>query len=137
MATKRLVSLRNNEAIVKIEGAAGAVTIDLDVDLLGGGEVLDGATQSVNIVGITWTSTVGTATIARNAIVVASTPAGSGSLGQLQNFFEDGGKTHDIVVTTAGGEVQLWIKLHKVGGYKTKFEPEQFGSYDNPAASGS
>lgn len=135
--TKRVVSVRNNEALVKIEGAAGAVTIDLDVDLLGAGEELNGGTQTVNIVGITWMSTVGTATISRNSIVVASTPAGAGSLGQLQNFFENGGNTSDIVVTTTGGEVQLWIKVHKIGGYKTKFQPEQFGSYDNPTTAAS
>lgn len=138
MATKRVYSLRNNEAKVKIEGAAGPITIALATDLLGAGEVLDGSgIQNVSITGIAWTSTGGTSTISRNGIVVASTPASAGSLGQLQNFFEDGGKTFDLVVTTSGGEVQIWLTLHKITGYKTKFEPEQFGSYDNPAAAGS
>jgi hypothetical protein len=133
MATKRLISLRNNEALVKIEGAAGAVTIGLATDLLGAAEVLDGGTQTVTLAGIRWTSVTGTATIVRNGVTIASIAAGSvGNF--MENFYDDGGKTNDIVVTTVTGEVQIWLKLHKVGGYKTMIQPEQFGSYDNPAS---
>lgn len=137
MAAKRLISLRNNEAVVKIEGAAGAVTIGLATDLLGAGEVLDGSgVQNVTITGLRWTSITGTATIVRNGVTIAS--IGAGTAGNFyETFYDDGGKTFDIVVTSTTGEVQIWMKLHKTSGYKPKFEPEQFGSYDNPAASGS
>lgn len=134
MATKRVYSLKNNEALVKIEGAVGAVTIDLDVDLLGAGEALNGGTQTVVITGITWTGTTGTATIARNGVTVIAVPgANPGTLGLNERFYEDGGKTFDIVVTTATTEMQVWLRLSKISGYRPKFEPEQFGSYDNPA----
>jgi len=132
---KRIISLRNNEALIKIEGAAGANTIDLDVDLLGAWEVLDGATQTVNIVGITWTTTTGTATIVRNGVTIATCAGPTGSLTPNAGFHMDnGGNTNDIVITTAAAEVQIWIKVHKVGGYKTKIQPEQYGSYDDPTS---
>jgi len=135
MATKRVISLRNNEVLVKIEGAAGAVTIDLDVDLLGAHEVLDGQTVTVNIAGIVWTTTTGTATIVRNAVQVMSCAGPTGSLGPNNGFqLENGGNTNDIVITTATAEVQIWLKLHKVKGFQTKYQSEQYGSYDDPTS---
>ena len=131
---KRVISLRNNEALVKIEGAAGANTIDLDVDLLGAWEVVDG-TPTVNIVGIVWTTTTGTATIVRNGVTIAVCAGSTGSLTPNNGFhLDNGGNTNDIVVTSATAEVQIWLKLHKVAGYKTKYQPEQFGSYDDPTS---
>jgi hypothetical protein len=134
---KRIIRLTNNEALIKIEGAAGTNTISLATDLLGAGEALDGGTQTATITNVTWTTNGGTFTIVRNGVTLVSSSAPVGHLGPQQNFFDDGGKTSDIVVTSATAEVQVWIRVHKVGGFKTKFEPEQFGSYDNPAASGS
>jgi hypothetical protein len=130
---KRIISLRNNEALVKIEGAAGANTIALATDLLGAHEVLNGVTPAVNFAGMTWTSVDGTAIIERGGVVIAST-SGCGSLGPNEGFHMDnGGNTTDVVVTTTG-EVQIWIKLHKIAGYQTKIQPEQYGSYDDPTS---
>lgn len=129
---KRVISLRNNEAIIKIEGAVGATTIALATDLLGANEVLDGNTPIVNIAGIIWTGTTGTATIVRNNVTIAAL-SGNGALTSQQGFQGDnGGNTFDLVITTAATEFQVWIKLHKIQGYQTKIQPEQYGSYDNP-----
>jgi hypothetical protein len=134
---KRIIFLRNNEALVKIEGAIGANTIDIDVDLLGANEVLNGQTVTVNITAVSWSGLpTGTFTISRGgANLVAG--SGSGSLGSPSSFFENGSNTIDITVTTATAEMQVWIRLHKVSGFGTKIEPEQFGSYDNITTAGS
>lgn len=133
---KRIISLRNNEALIKIEGAVGANTIALATDLLGAWEVLAGTpTPTVNIVGIMWTSSGGgTATIARNSVNIVSCVGGYGSLTAADGWFDNGQNTSDIVITTATAEVQIWIKVHKAAGYLTKYQPEQFGSYDDPTS---
>lgn len=126
---KRFQKITNNEVMVKIEGAVGANTISLATDLLGPREALDGATQKVNISAIIWTSNGGTATITRNGVTLVALSGPMGKLTKEENFFEAGGNTFDIVITTSTAEVQIWLKLHKVGGYRTTFTPEQLGSY--------
>jgi hypothetical protein len=131
---KRIIYVRNNEALIKIEGVAGTQTISLATDLLGANEVLNGQTPTVNFAGMVWTSgPTGFATIVRNGVTIASA-IGCGSLSPNNGFqFDNGGNTNDIVVTTTGADdMQIWIKLHKIAGYQTKIQPEQYGSYDNP-----
>ena len=135
--------LRNvhQEAAVKVAGDGGTATIDLSVDLLNPGLVLDGNTQTVNIVGLVWTgSTGGIVTISRNNVVVMTLQANAAGMlffdGQTM-VAESTENTSDIVVTISGAQAECWLKLRKVSGYKTTVEPEQFGHYDNPSVAGS
>jgi hypothetical protein len=45
--------------------------------------------------------------------------------------------TKDIVVTVSGAEAHIYLTLRKVGGYATKVETAQFGSYDDNTVVGS
>lgn len=136
---KTILKKTHQEAVVKVAGTAAAGTVALATDLLPTGQVLDGVTQTVNIVGVTWAgSSAGVVTITRNSVVIM-TLTSSGQLdftGQamIPDTIEN---TSDIVVTISGGQAECWMRLRKVGGYKTSVEPEQFGIYDNPAVVGS
>ena len=129
------------EAVVKVYGpAATSETIDIST-LLATGQILDGATQTVNIVGVTWTGQNATEiSIVRNAVTVMTLPAaGTSSIdfgGQVLPA-ETTQNTSDITVNIASGVGEVWLKLRKVGGYKTTIEPEQFGPYDDPTVAGS
>lgn len=136
MANKRILKLTNTEAIIKIDGAVGASTIDLDVDLLLDSEALDGVTQEVNIVSILATGAAGGAiSFVRDGLILYSLTTDTISDINLQDF---GGvsdftnNTNDLVITTSGAECQCIIKLRKVSGYKTKLQGTQFGIYDDP-----
>lgn len=140
--TKTVLKATHQEVIVKVAGTAAAATISLASDLLPAtGQVLDGATQTVNIAGIQWSGvTGGLVQVTRNSIPVISLVTDNA------NYFDFTGQdmvpettsnTSNIVVTISGAQAECWIKLRKVGGYKTTIEPEQFGPYDNPAVAGS
>lgn len=138
---KTILKKTHQEAVVKVAGTAAAGTISLASDILAVGQALDGATQTVNIVGVTWTgATGGIISITRNSVVVMTLQAdAAGALefgGQmmLPDTIEN---TSDVVVTISGAQAECWVRLRKVGGYKTTIEPEQFGIYDNPAVAGS
>lgn len=138
---KTILKKTHQEAVVKVAGTAAAATVDLSADLVASGQTLDGAVQTVSVVGVTWTGGAdGIITITRNNVVVFTLQANAaGSLyfdGQTMipdNIEEES----DIVVTVSGAQAECWLKLRKVGGYKTTIEPEQFGSYDDPAVAGS
>ena len=138
---KTILKKTHQEAVVKVAGTAAAGTISLASDLLPTGQALDGGTQTVNIVGVTWTGAAdGIVTVTRNSVVVMTLQANAaGALefnGQmmLPDTIEN---TSDVVVTISGAQAECWLRLRKVGGYKTTVEPEQFGIYDNPAVAGS
>jgi len=142
MATvKTVLRKTHQEAVIKVAGTAAAETISLASDLLPTGQVLDGATQTVNIVGVTWTgANNGIITIARGATTIMTLQANSSNqldLGGQQMIPDTTANTTDITVTISGAQSECWLKLRKVGGYKTTIEPEQFGPYDNPAVAGS
>jgi hypothetical protein len=142
MATvKTVLKVTHQEAVVKVAGTAAAQTISLASDLLPTGQVLDGATQTVNIVGATWTGAAnGIITIARGATTIMTLQANNSNqldLGGQQMIPDTTANTTDITVTISGAQAECWLKLRKVGGYKTTIEPEQFGPYDNPAVAGS
>lgn len=136
---KTILKKTHQEAVVKVAGTAAAGTVALATDLLPTGQALDGGTQTVNIVSISWSgSAEGVITVTRNSVVIM-TLTSSGQLdftGQamIPDTIEN---TSDIVVTISGGQAECWMRLRKVGGYKTTVEPEQFGIYDNPAVVGS
>ena len=123
MATVKTISKKTyGEALVKVAGTDGNVTINLDTDLLSTSEVLSGVTPTVNIAAVTWTGSVaGIITITRNNVVVMTLNAGA------SGFLDFGGQifppdstenTSDIVVTISGGQAECWIRLRKVAGYK-------------------
>ena len=135
--------LRNvhQEAAVKVAGDGGTATIDLSVDLLNPGLVLDGNTQAVNIVSVVWSGSAGgIVTVSRNNVVVMTLQANAAGMlffdGQTM-VAESTENTSDIVVTVSGAQAECWLKLRKVSGYKTTVEPDQFGHYDNPLVAGS
>lgn len=138
---KTIVKKTHQEVVVKVAGTAATGTISLATDLLATGQALDGATQSATIVGVTWTGAAGgIISISRNSVVVMTLQADAAGM-----LYFDGqsmppeaiGLTSDIAVAISGAQAECWLKLRKVGGYKTTIEPEQFGPYDDPAVSGS
>ncbi len=139
--TKTVLKNTNNETIVKIAGTAASSTITLNSDCLASTQALDGATQTVNIVGFQFTGLASsTITIARNSTNITTVSAeghddvefaaGMGFADTIQN-------TSDIVVTIAGAEAQLYLTLRKIGGYASKVETAVFGAYDDQTAVGS
>lgn len=139
--TKTIMRNVHQEAAVKVAGTSGSATIDLSVDMLNPGLVLDGSTQAVNIVGAVWTGAQGgVITITRNNTIIMtlqSAPTGTLYFDGQTMVPESIENTSDIVVTINGAQAECWLKLRKVSGYKTTVEPEQFGHYDNPSVSGS
>lgn len=139
--TKTILKKTHQEAVVKVAGTDAAGTISLASDILAAGQALDGATQSANIVGVTWTGAAdGIITITRNSVVVMTlqaNAAGALEFGGQMMLPDSVGNTSDVVVTISGAQAECWLRLRKVGGYKTTIEPEQFGIYDNPAVAGS
>lgn len=131
MATKRILKLTNTEAIVKIDGTVGAVTIDLDVDLKLATEDIVG-TPAVNILTMQVSGKAGgVASVARNSENLWDLLANTGEIVDLNNIGGISDTTHntsDIVVTTSGSETQLLLRLRKVAGFNTKIRPAETGS---------
>jgi hypothetical protein len=138
--TKTILKNTNQETIVKVAGTAASATIDLQTDCLAAAQALDGATQTVNIVGFQFTGLASsTITIARNGTNITTLSseghdsiefaAGNGFSDTIEN-------TSDIVVSIAGAEAQIYLTLRKVGGYATKVENATYGAYDDPTRVG-
>lgn len=129
----------NQEAIVKIS-EVGSETIDLQTTILAPTQALDGATQTVNIVGIEYTGLTGsTITIVRNGVTVTSMLAeGHDAVGLASGFgfVESTQNTSDIAVTIGTANAQCYLTLRKVGGYATKVENATYGAYDDPTRVG-
>lgn len=133
MATKRVLRLTNTEAVIKVDGAVGSVTIDLQTDLKLATEELVG-TQRVNIVVMQSSGKPNSIlSVARNGVNLWDLQANAA---QGLNLLEIGGASDatendsDIVVTSAGAEGQLILKLRKVSGYKTLIRTEQTGNQE-------
>ena len=139
--TKTVLKNINQESVVKVAGTAAAATIDLSVDLLASTQALDGATQTVNIIGLVWTgATDGIITITRNNVVITTLQANAAGMLYFdgQSMIPDTiQNTSDIVVTISGAQAECWLRLRKVGGFATKVETAVFGSYDNETVVGS
>jgi len=138
---KTILKNTAQEAVVKIAGTAAAATIDLQTDILTSSQALDGATQTVNIVGMVWTgATDGIIELTRNSVVVATLQANAaGALdftGQMM-MPDTIQNTSDIVVTISGAQAECWLRLRKVSGYASKIETAQFGAHDNESVVGS
>ncbi len=131
MATKRILKLTNNEAIVKVDGSVGSVTIDLATDLKAAWETISG-TPTVNILVLQASGKPESViSVARNSVNLWDLQSNAA---QGINLLEIGAcadnvlNTHNIVVTIGGAEGQLILKLHKIAGYQTTIRPEQTGS---------
>jgi hypothetical protein len=137
-ATKTVLKLTHQEAVIKIAGTAGSATIDLQTDLLHDKQQLSG-TQVVNITGCQWVGLDGASiTIARNSVNVLTLPgAGADFLEFGAGYAESTENTSDVVVTIAGAEAQCYITLRKVSGYASEIETSQFSVYDDTNAIGS
>lgn len=139
--TKTVLKNTNQESVIKVAGTAAAATIDLSVDLLASTQALDGATQTVNIIGLVWTgATDGIITITRNSVVITTLQANAAGMLYFdgQSMIPDTiQNTSDIVVTISGAQAECWLRLRKVGGFATKVETAVFGSYDNETVVGS
>lgn len=131
MATKRILKLTNTEAIVKVDGTAGTVTIDLDVDLKLPSELIIGS-PAVNILALKIAGKPGgIASVIRNSETLWDLQANTGETIDLYNIGGISDPTHntfDIIVTTAGAETQLLLKLRKVSGFKSRIRTAETGS---------
>lgn len=137
-----LLKNTDSEAVVKVAGNGGdPVTIDLQTTILASTQALNGNTQTVTITGVRWQGEAGNAyAITRNSVRVLTLPTESAD--QI-NFDgqemppENTAATHDIVVTQTGtGYAELYLKLKKVSGYKSKVEYAEYGSYDDESRVG-
>lgn len=126
MATKRILRLTGQEALVKVDGTVGSVTIDLATDLLLPTEVISG-TALVNIITLYVTGKPGAvANISRGGTSLWDAQAGPFTELDMLNL----GGTSDatlnsanLTVTTSGAECQVLVKLRKVAGYKSTLPP--------------
>lgn len=134
--TKTVLKASEAEAVVKITGVAGdTTTIDLATDILAATQEAGNSTQTVYISGLQWTgATAGVATITRNNVIVATLNAGAAGALEMtgQMMIPDTTEaTSNIVVTIAGGQTEVWLRLKKVDGYRTTVEYGKYGSYDD------
>lgn len=130
----------NQEAVIKVAGTDGSAVIDLQADIVATTQELDGATQTVNIVGLIWTgATNGIIQITRDATIIATLQAGAagalefGGQAMIPETIEN---TKDITVTISGAQSECWIRVKKVNGYKTKVEYSTYGAYDDESRVG-
>jgi len=136
-----IVKSVHQEYIVKVEGNNAEEYILLN-ELEPAGQESFGLLGNirVNIVGVTWTGDNGSViTIKRNNVIIMTLQANA------SNQLDFGGQlmvpdtianNNTIVVSISGGQAECYLKLHKVGGYRTTIEPEQYGPYDNPDVAG-
>lgn len=134
--TQAVIKQTHQEAVVKVWGASGTTeTIDLQT-LIGSNQQLDGDTQTVTIIGLTWTGAAdGIATVTRGGVTITTLQANAAGmlLFEGQTMPPDNvNATSDIVVAITGAACEVWLKLRKVGGYKSKSgEYPQYGSYED------
>ena len=136
-ATKTVLRVTNNRAIIRVVGTAASdtATISLATDLVGSGDALTSGGTPTAIISKVKTSTANHVHITRNSVNVA-TFFGSDVIEESDWVLTDQ-PTHDIVVTFNGGAGMVLIEITKISGYSPKFETASFGAYDNPAVVGS
>jgi hypothetical protein len=136
-ATKTVLRVNNNRAIVRIVGTAGGdtSTITLNSDLVGTGDALtSGGTPTANIAMIKC-STANHIHVTRNSVQVAVMYGGD--LIDQPEFVLADQNTFDIVVSFQGGAGMILLDITKVAGYSPKFEAGSFGGGDDITAVGS
>ena len=140
---KTFLKISDSEAVIKITGvAADSATITLGTDLLHGtSQVVDGViAPTVDITGMAWTGAVnGVIQIVRNSVVITTLQAGAAGYLEFTGQYmtpDTTNNTDDIVVNITGGQSELWLRVRKVAGYKSKIEDGWYGSYDDPTIIG-
>jgi hypothetical protein len=135
-ATKTVLRVSNNRAIVRVIGTAAADTATIAfADLVGTGDALTvGGTPKANIARVK-TSSANSITLTRNTTVVAAF-YGSDAIEESDWVISDV-NDQAIVVTFVGGAGMIIVELSKIDGYSPKEESNQFGAYDNPNVVGS
>lgn len=135
--TKSFLKITHQDCVAKVAGTGGPVTINLTTDLLPvSGQVLDGATQTVNITGVSWTGTNDAEiSLLRNNVVVMTLPSTGSNFLDFDNSQmtpEITNNTYPIVVNVTGTQGEVWIRLKKVSGYRSTIEYSKYGAYDDP-----
>lgn len=135
-----IIRQTHQEAVVKVWGPASTTEV-IDIStLLATGQALDGSTQAVNIVGLTWTgATDGLITITRNSVVITNLQANAAGMLYFEGQSmppESTQNTQDISVAITGAAAEVWIKLRKISGYATMIEDATYGAYDDPTRIG-
>ena len=130
MATARILKLTNQEAVIKIDGSVGPVTINLATDLLLPTEVISG-TPSVSILQMHVAGRPGgLASISRGGVNLWDLQTSTAEKIDMLSFggtADNTNATENIVVTTSGAETQLLLKLRKNTGYLSRIRPEETG----------
>lgn len=140
--TKTLLKLTETEAVIKVAGAGGTATIDIQTDILDPNQSLSGDTQTVNITSVRWNGELGNLiAVDRNSTRVMTLPTDLADTIMFDGQElppENTANTSDIVITQTGsGNVELYLRLRKVSGYAPKIETAQFSVYDDPNVVGS
>jgi len=135
---KTFLKTTPQKVAVKAAGSGVTEIITLATDLLHSTEEVSG-TPTVDIQAMYWTgAAAGVATITRGGTIV-STLVGQrpGYIDFTAAEFRDStNNTSDITVTITSGQMEVWLLLRKVKGYRSKIEDAQYGSYDDPARVG-
>ncbi len=140
--TKSILRITGTEAVIKVAGAGGTTTIDLQTDLLTASESLSASPQIVTITGLRHGGEAGNVlTITRNSVRVLTLPTETADYIAFdgQELPPDNTEaSQDIVVAQTGtGYVEIYLKLRKVSGYDTKIETGIYGIYDDVTVVGS
>ena len=131
---KRILKKTHQEAVVKVFGDAGTITITL-AELVADGQALAGSTQAVNLVTADWSGFDNTSiSINRGGKLILPVVAASAQKMDFAGagFVDDTNNTSDISITFTGTGAAIYLTLRKVSGYATKIETAVFGSYDDP-----
>jgi len=136
-ATKTVLRVNNNRAIVRVVATAGGdtSTITLNSDLVGSGDALTAGGTPTAIIAKVKTSSANSITLVRSSVTVGAF-YGSDVVEESDWVLTDQ-PTSDIVVNFVGGAGMILIEITKVSGYSPKFEAGSFGGNDNIAAVGS
>lgn len=141
--TKTILKKTQTDVVIKLSGVSGdTFTVDLNgADVVADTEVA-GATQVVNITGISWTGeSTATVVVGRDGTRIFTLPCSAPSQwdfdGQTMPS-ESTKNTSDIDIGFTGtGNAEVWLKLRKSSGYDTKIETGAFGIYDDTSVVGS
>ena len=138
--TKTILKSSENETVVKVQGTSGTATIDIAADILAATQVLDGSTQTVDILGIGWSGAAGgVVQIKRNSVIISTRVVDNSGYVEFRGQelpAESTEHTSNIDVVISGAQAECWLVLRKVGGYKSKIEYSVFGQYDDPTVAG-
>lgn len=133
--TKTILKNVNQETVIKVAGTADSATIDLSTDLVASTQVVDGETQTVNIIGLVWTGAPdGIIQITRGGVIITTlqaNAAGALEFAGQQMISDSINNTSDLVVTISGAQAECWIRVRKISGYATKVETATYGAYDD------